>query len=467
MYGVEYMKYWPRWMNVRYPPSSGSLLATFYLASWLEQYANLTRDLDDYRGGRLYGSWGQIRLGWIVYLSELPSKDISIVFSCPAGTGTASRAVTLYDFAHSTSPVFFLDSSGAILLRNLEVTEVLTTPSSDFTVSLEPLVPDTDVWWKTGREFERLPCQSSNLDNSNGILHFPFRSPVLLRYSSQSLTNSLDSSGSINIDGGPPIPLSKLDLFNTWDNTGSIRDLVRLPREDNYNYFLRQKSCYYIKGGTQLPRLESAIARSLDLITSFQWTPTGAVSLPSLGIIDAVEVVVYGLAKNSLRVENLRKISDNIYIATKIPTAGTLRVSVGGFSTHPVSSVDNIITFFNPPNDAAQASYGYESYTVTRDSSGYITLLAPVSGNIDAGREYTVYVSRSVIATTLSSPGYHSRLYNPSGGGTDYFFNLASDIVNSVRVTLGKVQWEKAVWFTDDDVKPELTYVPRILDNGE
>jgi hypothetical protein len=462
-YDIEYIRYWPRWMSVRYPPTSGSLLATFWISAWLDQYVNIRRDFDDYLGERTFSSWGHPRLGWIAYTQNVDSTDLTINFSCPAGSGAVARATDLFDFTHSTLPIFFV-WNGSIVLRNLEVLETTAVPGSDFSIRLSPLVPDSDVWYKAGTAFERLPCQSHYVSASSGVIYLPYDTPIVVRYSPVYMVEALDASGSIQINGGPWQPLSKYDLYNAWDAIGLTRDLPRLPRENNFDYYNRQKSCYYIKGGPTIPKLSAEVARRIDLISFFSWVPTGAVALSDVGITDAVELIVYGVDKDSIKVENLRKISDNIYKSTKIPKPESLSIVVGGYSTQPVSAiVGNTIIFNSPSNTSITASYGYSSYSITRNSQGYITLLSPVSGNIDANQAYLVYVARAAKAYTLSSNEYKNKLYNPDGSGTSYLYEIANSISNSVKVTLGKVQWEKVVWFTDDSIKPELEYIPRTL----
>ena len=460
MYDIEYMRYWPRWMAVKYPPSSGSLLATFWLSSWLSQYADIKRDLQDYAGERGYSSWGQQRLAWAVYYSELQPITTNITFQCTEVTGIVNRAVDIYDFMHSTTPVFYFDTTGIILLRNLEVKELLTTPASDFSVTVDPIIEDCDVWYKTGNEYERLQAQSQDI-NTQGIIYLPNRVPTRIRYSSKVLASSLDASGTIQVNGGPLISIVPLDLKNGWDDIGASVGIQRLPREDNYSYYLRIKSSYYLSGGTTVDGLNSATARHTDNILTLTWIPTGALDLSGL---HATSINIYGLNKDGIKAENLRKISDNIYRTSYTPKKDTLKVYVGGFSTQPVSSTNNEIYFYNAPLDTAQAVYGYQSYTITKDSSGYITTVTPVSGNINTSKEYIVYIASAVKAYTLSSKTYGSNLFNPDGTATTELLEVSQLINKSLQVSLGYVTWNNVTWFSDTDIKPEIRYVPRTLD---
>ena len=461
MYDIETLRYLPQWMNCKYA-SSGSLLYTFWISALLNNYADMKRDLQDSRAISLYDTWCQVRNGWIAYTAELPSSTTTITFYTPTTTGTATR-VSLYDFVHSTVPVFVFDDPGIILLRNLDCIETTTTPGSDFLVTLEPLVKDSDIWYKTGNAFERMMIGDS-VDYSTGSIYFQRRVPTQIRYYPQRLTSSLNASGFIQINSNTRIPLTHVDLTNFWDDIGSLRGLDRLYDEDNYSYYLRQKSVYYINGGVQLARVKPGAARHLGLITTLQWCPSGALDLTTQGISDASEVLIPNLSKDSIFTENLQKISNNIYKSTYIPNTGSLYITVGGFLVSPASAVNNVITFYSNLSNSAVAHYQYTAYTTTRNSSGYITLVSPVSGNIDYSQSYTVYVSRAINAHTLQSTEYKSQIYNPDGTANSFLKEIANNITSSIKITLGEVSWEKANWFTDTDIKPELEYLPRSLD---
>ena len=249
-------QYFPQWTNVWNSPPSGSLLGNFIYSNWVNFYEPLQKDIDDYKGLSYYSTFKQYRIAWKAYTSNFQSDTTVINFYSPSVSGVAIRALTPYEFFHAIHPVFFLNPDGTLVFRNLELVETITTPASDYSINLPDVVPDTEVWFKQQNAFQRA-------DTTPQGIYLPQLLTSIVRYSSQTNLNSLDSSGYIQINNNPTIPLIKLDMINCWDDRASIFSLSRYLREDNISLATRIRTEFW--AGAKLNKLSLGISNNLLL----------------------------------------------------------------------------------------------------------------------------------------------------------------------------------------------------------
>jgi hypothetical protein len=107
------------------------------------------------------------------------------------------------------------------------------------------------------------------------------------------------------------------------------------------------------------------------------------------------------------------------------------------------------------------ANYRYTNYVV--QPSGNITVLQR-TGNT-AEDIYEVAWTTGIQVNTLSKKKYkEQKLLTGDGLPTSLFLDIANNIRKKVNVTLGYARWEKVHWFTQDEISPQLDYIPIPMD---
>lgn len=470
MYPIETLRYLPKWMDPLYPPVSGSLLATFWVNSLLESYVNITKDLKDMSGGLTYSSYGQPRVGWICYIDKTPATSLSIsyFYSTPSSSGTTSgtirQSASLYDFFHSIDPVFYhSEDNKLIYFRNLEVKIINTTPASDYSISIDSPIDDCDIWYKQGRTYERIDAQSENIDYSNNKVYVPRNSYTNLVYSSKAALNSIDASGVIKINTGPKINITPIDFLNFWDSHAAIFNTKRYPRESNVSIYNRIHLSNLVTSSSKLDELLVSLSREFDTIISLTWVPSSILNLNTLGLYDISSINIIGVEKEVNVIEDGIKVTDNIYKLTKVPIEGTLRLLTAGYYSVPASSISNLLIFYDSPQNNFKSVYRYRNYEIVKDTTGFIQQVVPVEFNMPQN-PVLVILTKAIRNYSLNSTEYLTRLLNGDNTPTDYLLRLTKNIQDLVKITYNYVTWDKVHFFKEEEDKPELFYVSRILD---
>jgi len=451
-------------MNCRLNPPASSLLATFWLSSWLEQYAQVSKDMSDFSAAGLYNTWGQPRISWKCATPFNSSSSPSIRFMCPMASGSVALVDNMFDFTHSLSPVAIIDDSGVALFAGLDFVTTSTTPGSDFMVTVTPISEDVDIFWMEpgGYAWERIPCMSPTVYAASGMFQLPMSSTVLVTYSASLLAASLDVSGFVSFNNGPWIPLSPHDLWNRWDETGSLYGLSRLQRENNYDFFTRQSSSYGFPGAPYPSGLMATIARELNLIELSSWVPDSPY-VPPYGDVTAYSIPL--IPQYSLITETPLAIGNNTYLLSNTPDANTVYILNDNMQPYISAAVTGNMVQPLFGSNGITVSYGVTRYEPQLSASGYVIQIVPSTGAIISMSETPVWLARGISLNTLGSPDMIDSLYYPNGDPTPYFQTIGEQVQQTVKISLGEASWNNVTWFDSTTELPQISYIPRVLDS--
>jgi len=432
MRGIEIVKNWPQWMACYNSPASGSFLNQYIMQGGIVQYANLEDDIYSLRNK--YTFYEQPRGEWLVETDKLESDNLTITYHTAISSGTATRCQNRFDFDRAITPCFFLDGF-IIRFRNLDVVSTTTTPGSGYTVDIPAIVPDSSIWYLAGRYYERATERSP--------LTLTRRKETTLWYRSLELYTQT-CTGSIRINDGPGIPLTRYDTPNWWDTLGNLESLYRFNDESNSAIAARAKARGYVGKTTGSRAIVQNLAVDSDNITAISWATSGTLTLADYGITNATRIWVYEVPQYQTINEVPRRVGYNTYRLLGVPES-----SLFYLGTIPASASSNTLTTLRD-TDTVEVLYRIKSYDLVT-SGRYIVSVVPVSGNLMSDI-VTVYVSRGVSNSTL----YESYLSTLS---TDMTISLSTYIHEKVGVTLGYTTWNRSPWFIEEEDKPEMSFI--------
>lgn len=431
MYDIEVVKYWPQWMSCYSSPASGSLLNQFFIEGGIVDYARIYNQI--YAYGNRYNFYSQAREEWIVESPKLVTDSITISFHTSSTSGIVSRAHTLYDYQQSLTPTFYIDN-GIIRFTNLDVVAFSAAPNANYQITLPPVVADSEIW-VLERYWER---------HTTNPITVPTLTTRSIYYHDYNLNTEL-ATGTVIINGGPPVNLTKIDKKNWLDDQAQLFNTKRFNSETNTALANRLKYGNFVRKTNKLKR---RISVDSDTITAISWATSGVLNLQALGYTNITDIYIEYIPEYKVKTEIPYKTGYNTYRLDGIPEQDSLYVFSNNL-TIPATSSANVVTTLRDTTSIS-AIYQSKVYEITR-TNGYITSVSAVSGNL-AETVTTVYLLKGIDTNTLNST-FWDNLPNQSK------LSIATYIRERVPTTLGFGTWQNVRWLIEDVAQPQLTFI--------
>jgi len=401
------------------------------------------------------------RLAWIY---ETVKDPTSVTVS---GT-TVRRAATLFDFMTAADPVFQYKDNLCIM-RNLALTTVVLSSSTDVYTLPSDMVADAAAWVQIGTDltwYQLSPGQE--LDTVNATASIPLTGTVSLKYISTTQVTAVTSGNILSIENNPINPI-QIDLWNVFDEKALLAGIVRINGETNLALRNRIRSAYATPPGPKLNELLAAIGRDMGLVSTISWNTSSSIDFGPLGILNVNNVYIENLPEREVVNGELLTPSDDYttYHSQHAEWESGWFLYVDGLktttTTPPYPTItDNHITFGTPISGSVTAHYIYKNYTLA--TTGSSASLYPTPNTPD--NTYTVTYVTDVQLHAIADKTYQiANLLSSEGKPNAEFTELANIISSAVPITLGTVDWgQAAYWFTKEEPQPELTNLPITFD---
>ena len=458
--------YFPQWMDVHYltDPVTGSLLRRF-LRPPKELFLSSAYYANKVENQRFFSNWlGEVSRGWYVSTDILSEQVKSVVITTPAATIYPVRCASEWEFVTSIGPAYIVDdSSYTIYFRGLDKNVIKFNAFGYVPLLSGEVMAGSDIYWKddlTGR-WTIVEAGSSNLQRlAQDRIITNFTGTTVVIYPSTTMYNA-SLSAVVSVNTGPSVPLEYMDYWNSFDEVGLLVDISRIPAEDNESYWKRLKTSFPFLGSSTEDGLKQAIGRKLDTLGSGYWN--GIASLTwgaSSGVLD---VWVHQLPELSYSIQEAMREQNLTYFTRKRVIGQTYifhdNILLG---VTPVSGRISVSTVYD---NGLLASYKYSNFTLI-SSGGSIAYLNRTENTPED--IYEVAWNRGLLVNTMNKKSYRNQyLLDGDGKPTTLFLELADEIRRKVEVTLGFTRWEKAHFFSTDEISPQLDYLPIPYDSEE
>jgi len=440
--------FWPRWIPIA---TSGSVLNNFWRGG-PNFIGALGEDLlYDHQQTRILQMFSENFWGWTVHTHFISTDEVLVTFACSAGSGTVNRTNDFSELLLARSPTCFLDGDGMLYLVGLNW--ISQSGYSSGYVSLDFPDPEGDIWVRNDDTildvFHRLPS-SSSLRDSGG---FYFLGNYTAQYPSLRWANSLDTSGTVSINGEAPLTISKWQIDTYLDNFGYAYDTPRLPRESNTTYRQVLSAYHHFNPTCTIDGIIQNIAINLRLFSTISGPLSGTIDVSGF---NSWSVIFPNVSQFSSRNLVLRFNNDfSSYIFPRIPDSYCIPY---GSSTITASTSGFLFTVREDPtiDSDLNVRMRWANYVLSKGSSGQITSVTFASGVIAP----EAWITQGIrVVPTLQYPGLFSINMEPSS----QLEEIIDIIFNRVPDILGNSSWDRLTWFRSQDTSPATEYVPRLL----
>ncbi len=413
----------PRWLSCWDQPPSGSMLWNWMDAS-AGYYGVAERTIDTVRRNKFLESadLSSPRLAWRC-TSPIPANEQLIgVSGYTSGWFTIRQADDALDFVTSFDPVYVVDNSKMMYFRNLAITEFpihnWKAPTYTLSGTTTGIINDSEIALvASGTSGPVYPVNINYSDNINYdkcTVELPLTGNVVLRY--QGLSHSAAVTG-VWVNSHAPVVVEQFDLWNVFDSFGLLLGLSRVSGETNRDYKDRLINIFQAPPGVTKRGILFGMGRELQLAGSLDWDGVSTVTFATSGVTGVTHVYVDNLPQTgSVRMEALTPASGNSWSANntyyslheewlpgwKVFLDGRLITTES--HSGMTQSGNTLRILCGAVSGDVRASYQYANYTTTKDASGYILTVSPVSvsyGNTQASYSWSVgksdYISGSCI----------------------------------------------------------------------
>lgn len=455
--------YFPQWMDIHYntDPATGSLLRRFLVSPGRELLSSAYYSYKVEREKFLNNWLGEPSRGWYVGTDLSSNQITSVSITTPSRTIYPTICSTEWEFTTAVGPAYIVDNNNyAIYFMGLTISVLSVVATGTVTFPDGEILSGTDIYWRedaTGiwhiEEPGSLNRSGPTTETTSTISNIT--GPVTIVYQSNSLLSDL-TNATVSINNGPAVPLEYMDYWSSIDEIGLVVDLPRFLGEDNQSYWKRLKSVYPFLGSSTEDGLKQAVGRRLGVLDTSYWNGMILLTWNSSSIAD---VWIHELPKYSYSLEEMMKEQGLIYYTTKREIEQPYIFNEGALLN--VTPASGRIYASSAYSNSLIANYRYTNYVV--QPSGNITVLQR-TGNT-AEDIYEVAWTTGIQVNTLSKKKYkEQKLLTGDGLPTSLFLDIANNIRKKVNVTLGYARWEKVHWFTQDEISPQLDYIPIPMD---
>lgn len=270
------MEWAPRWMNCYYDDSS--LLKKLYflgIVSPNDKLRSLTA--------------GRIVPGFNNYLSEprigfyaqyiFPADHIPdiVSFYSAVSSGSLVEKYSVGDLLYElTAPVYYKDSQGTLIFRNLDVVSVSATTASGYIdltsyLTAHPLLPDSGIIIENAFGDQML-FEPDDSRFQNNHLNVTLTGTYTVRWHSQTLYDGFISGENYVTIEGEKIRLYPYNFSNTWDEYSKYVGIHRRSYEDNRS--LKGRCQHLSLSVTEVQGISSALGNSGVIVWNTQLDST-------------------------------------------------------------------------------------------------------------------------------------------------------------------------------------------------
>ena len=457
--GNSISSYFPQWMNLHYStdPVTGSLLRRF-LYSPQKEILGASYYTNKVEQQRYFNNWlGEPWKGWTVTSEAFSDQVKTVVVKSTVSESNPRRCISEWDFTNAIGPAYIVDDSTySIYFRHLDDNIIYLYCTEFVDLANGEILKGQDIYWSPGpsrEEWYIIPAGDTRINYATGVITLGITGYVTIVYPSK-IHNSYLSNATVSVNGGPALPLTKFEYWNSLDEVGLLIDVPRLLEEDNISYWGRLSSVFPFPGSSTEDGLKQAVGRKLNLMGIGFWD--GLTTL-SWGASSSIEDVWVNNVKQYSYITGYMGENDLTHFTTKrdislpyIFNGNTL------VNTNPVSGIVS-----GDYSNQLVASYKYSNYTVENSGSG-ISYLKSTSNTLED--IYRISWNKHLKVNTLNRKKYKNTLIDPNGTPSSDLLDIADNIRKVVDTTLGYVKWEKAHWFTPEEVSPQIDYIPIPMD---
>lgn len=432
---------WPSWTDV--VRNDTSLLRSFIagptMASQpLSYLSGLPTKLSSNDG------WtGEPRLGWVADCPLTPESIQTVAITVTSGSYSVKLCATPHEFMVTLIPCC-LWNEGALYFKNLS--RALLTISVSGTIDISDLAPhqEDQVLVNFGADW----FVADNALMSTTTLGYTVTGDVQVSALSPTLTTEL-SSGSASINSGPPVNLEEFIFWTSLDEVGMFQNLSRFPDEENIAYWERLKLRSSYPGNIS--------SRGYSLAISHFFGLCSGATVPSSGmawVSGGPTTLNFGYFQPSNSVWHTSIQTPSGYASpygdlTLVYLQDVGRIFAATETSGLITSTKSLV---NPD------LWGWWSSRTEATSGRHLISLTPsreVGDNIPSAFVYGV---------RCQGLPYADDLYDPGGGATTELKNLAPQIAQQAKTSLGFVEWANSVWHTIFAATPEIEYLPEVLE---
>ena len=366
------------------------------------------------------GWTGESRLGWVVDCPLTPESIQSVSVTVTSGSYSVKLCGTPHEFMVSLNPCC-LWNEGALYFKNLSRAILAATASG--TVDISELAPHQEdiVLLQLGTDW--VVVDNSKLTTST--LGYTITGDIKVSALSPVLTAEL-AGGTASINSGPSINLDEFIFWTSLDEVGMVQQLERFPDEENIDYWGRLKLHSSFPG--------NLTSRGYSLAISHFFGLCSGTTIPSSGMtwgVGGPTTINFGYfqPKNSIWIPETKTPSGfvspygdleltylqedgRIFAATEL--SGTIT------STKPL---------VNP------GLWGWWASRTETVSGRHITSVIPSREIRESTPSALVYGVKCLGLT------YSTDLFDPAGCATPELQNLAPQINQQAKMTLGFMEW--------------------------
>lgn len=440
-------KYWPQWcLGGRETAANSELVAllqSLFTSLDSEESLVVSSSLDGARADYV----GYPTKEWVIETS-LQAEQIT-TFSVLVGTTAVTPTLTRSEFDYQTARLpIALVLPGMIKARNLDVIEdiIVSSPSG---VAQVDNVPGSDdlIWAQIGPAHQPIPPlyseggQSQEINTLSGWV-FTVSTP----------SPSLSGTITCQINSGPSVAMSPNYPKNDMDLWAEIWNLQRFTGETNYDLRGRIECRAALWSAPTREQLKGQIAVDFDLCATQTWDTSGSLNftdskvahLPSLPQLVNFSTLAQPLGYTNYGVGQISDLSYAAYMGRVVPTT-----PVSGIFSMPTSGMADLTVY--------ERLTTFEIVATTNGVSG----LAPNRNT--PPQNFKVVTTQGVDCLDLTD-STQTDLYNPDGSGTKLLKDLATVAQSVAAKTYSRSSWMSAYWFTDQEARPTLEYLPEELE---
>lgn len=478
----------PRWLSCWDIPATGS-----NLWQWIDKsapfYGIAERHIDQvYHNRFLYSADLDVpRMAWRCSSPEDPDKELISISGHTTGFFTIRRAEDGLDFVTALDPVYVIDPQKTLVFRNLAIREIRLSncPSASYALAGETtgIVNDCAIAFVTsGTTYPVYPVNitiDGNVNYTTKLISLPLTGSIVMRYQSKANVAMVNASG-VWINDHAMVAVEEFDLWNIFDSWGLLLGVDRIKLETNRDYRARLKNVFRAPGGVTERGLLQGLARDLNLSADIWWDGRSTVNFSTSGITGVTHVYVdtvpqTGQAMLELLIAQSGNpwVNNNIFYAQKENWLPGWCVFLDGRLLTPetasglAQSGHTVMITSGYISGEVRASYQYLNYSLTRDVSGYVTALTPVSGNVQSGDHYVTYI-RLLDVWSPTEDYITKNLLDAYLLPTKELLELVAEIKRDVPIQYDVAKWSRRTnWFSDGETVPKISHLPLIYDPWE
>ena len=477
------------------PPQSTISADDLLLRKWVTSSSYALRVAEDYVDTSVNNSLPstfELETDSYLWFARIPvstSVTSTILLTVSSITYSIRRATSYADFFSSYDAVwvpgaFLQDTKNDpydtyVYLRNLEVQSFTTTASgAPITISEVPssIHPDTPVWYTVfspwyenlpkNFKVQKFPARNLVWSTTSVTADLPTSGATTVFYRSwERLASILSTSGQIQL-GLELAPVEFQTIPNALDSFASPFGIERIEYESNRNLLQRLFFANNIDRGSFGKTLSSAIALDLGLVTLRTWDGVSTFDAISSGITGVIDIAISTLPEYQTISDELLTYSGSggVYYSSKrewennyLLFADGIHVTTYNYPNLVVSG--GTISFGTTLNAEVKAQYKYKNYTKTA-SDGYLSTVIPTSANVASGLYYVACLHDITTWSPANKKDFEARK------DTEIMHVISNNIKESLPLIVGTASWgdRPTHWFTDEEIKPELTYLPVVFD---